>query len=325
MEDLISVIVPIYNVKPYLKQCLESILHQTYPLLEILLIDDGSTDGSGEIADEYALKDKRIKVVHQQNAGLSAARNSGIREATGTYYLFVDSDDYIKEDMVEHLYGIICRNDAQIAVCGYYMVDEEERILADTEEFPEEDLVTEKRYWTIYQNSAYLYCLVVWNKLYHKDIFRRLRFPEGKLCEDVFILHKFLEQDPKITCSSSKKYYYRKRYGSITNQNHCIHRIDSAEALLGRLYYFGRKRMYSEALFAFREAVDSFLIAYEHSADYDRHNKDRLKKLESALKKAAVIFMKKPISMIFRIRILIFITDKRLYILLRKIRKSIEA
>ena len=118
--DLISVIIPIYNVEQYLKECLESVINQTYRNLEIILVDDGSKDKSGKICDEYKNKDERIKVVHKENGGLSDARNAGMKIATGKYIQFIDSDDFIDKDMIETLYNLIIENEADISMCSNY-------------------------------------------------------------------------------------------------------------------------------------------------------------------------------------------------------------
>ena len=121
-EPLISVIVPVYNVEKYIAACVDSILAQTYTNLEILLVDDGSTDSSGALCDEYARRDVRVRVIHQENGGLSDARNTGMQSAQGTYFAFVDSDDFIAGDYIAYLYGMIEKHHAQIAVCGYQKV-----------------------------------------------------------------------------------------------------------------------------------------------------------------------------------------------------------
>ena len=118
-KPLISVIVPVYNVKQYLRRCVDSILKQTYENIEIVLIDDGSTDESGAICDRYAQKDVRVKVIHKENGGLSDARNKGMQEARGEYFAFVDSDDYIAKDYIAYLFELIVENKAQISLCGY--------------------------------------------------------------------------------------------------------------------------------------------------------------------------------------------------------------
>ena len=125
MNELISVIVPVYNVEEYLPKCIESIINQTYKNLEIILVDDGSTDNSGRICDEYAKKDDRIIVFHKENGGLSDARNCGIDAATGDWVQFVDSDDYIHQTMVEKMYSSCKRNQTKLAVCGRVDVNAE--------------------------------------------------------------------------------------------------------------------------------------------------------------------------------------------------------
>ena len=119
MRELVSVIVPVYNVELYLKFCVESIIMQTYENLEIILVDDGSKDGSPHICDAFLNKDKRVRVIHQQNQGLSAARNAGIEVARGKYFTFVDSDDYIRKDMIERLVNLVERKKVDIACCEY--------------------------------------------------------------------------------------------------------------------------------------------------------------------------------------------------------------
>lgn len=125
---MISVIIPVYNVEEYLERCVNSVLKQTYNDLEIILVDDGSTDNSGKICDELKNKDDRIIVIHKENQGLSASRNIGIEKATGEYITFVDSDDYILEDMYETLYKNLIRNDADISMCKYQYVKEQQKI-----------------------------------------------------------------------------------------------------------------------------------------------------------------------------------------------------
>ena len=120
-KDLISVVIPVYNTEKYLKECIDSVINQSYNNLEIILVDDGSTDNSLEICNKYADMDKRIKVIHKNNGGLSDARNVGIENANGKYITFVDSDDFIENDMYELLYNDVCENNAEIAGCDYYL------------------------------------------------------------------------------------------------------------------------------------------------------------------------------------------------------------
>ena len=126
MSDLVSVIIPVYNVGEYLQTCIDSVKRQTYKDLQIILVDDGSTDGSGLICDKAAKEDDRIRVIHRTNGGLSAARNSGIEEANGEYICFIDSDDWVDESFVERLYQLAEKDNADVAACGYYRTDSEE-------------------------------------------------------------------------------------------------------------------------------------------------------------------------------------------------------
>ena len=184
MGEKISVIVPVYNVEQYLERCVESIVNQTYKNLEIILVNDGSTDNSGELCDELAKKDNRIKVVHKENGGLSDARNNGERESTGEYIIFIDSDDYIHHEMLNTLYNQIVEKNADVSICGVMNVysnsetpqcsDINMDFVCDKEGFLKEYLIGEKIPGSI--------C----NKLLKKSIADKLEFPVGKIYEDAF-------------------------------------------------------------------------------------------------------------------------------------------
>ena len=181
---MISIIVPVYNTEPYLPQCLDSILAQTYTDLEILLIDDGSTDRCGEICNQYAARDPRIRVFHTENRGLSAARNLGLDQAKGDYIGFVDSDDWIEPDMYEVLLQKAEETKADIVECGVYL-----EYPGKTEE--------RKRKNQIMSGSKAIYELLngylsdcVWDKIWNSKCFRQIRFPEGRVHEDTAITSK---------------------------------------------------------------------------------------------------------------------------------------
>ena len=212
---LVSIIVPIYKVENYLEKCLESIITQTYKNLQIILIDDGSPDGCGKICDEYAIKDSRIIVIHQKNKGLSAARNAGFEKVKGKYIGFVDSDDYIAEDMYESLVNAIEKYDTDISMCSYYKVDN--NVVAKAE-FPEiKDRIYSK-------NEALKELLLdhkiqnyVWNKLYKKELFTNIKFPDGKEFEDIATIFYVFEKINSIVKISQTKYFYVMRPESIVN------------------------------------------------------------------------------------------------------------
>lgn len=212
MENLISVIVPIYKVEKYLSKCIDSILNQTYRNLEIILINDGSPDRCGLICDEYKEKDSRIKVIHKKNGGLSSARNAGLNICKGDYIAFVDSDDYIESCMYEELLSDIKQNNSQIAIAEVMKVNEGEKIIRKTQS--KEVEVMDK----VEAMSRYLLgeWIAVWDKLYSKELFNEIRFPIGKLNEDEAIMLKLFDKCNVITFNKKVMYYYLNREGSIT-------------------------------------------------------------------------------------------------------------
>lgn len=196
---MISVIVPIYNVEPYLRQCVDSIINQTYPDLEIILVDDGSTDGSGKIADSY--DDPRIKVFHTENRGLSAARNLGIDHAHGEYISFVDADDWIEPDLLLQTVSLI--DDADI-LCHHSIITHSEELS-----------------FTGYNALIALFNGIIptaaWGKLYRRNCFADIRFPEGRICEDTATTYKILLHSSHIICTNVLGYHYRFRSDSLSH------------------------------------------------------------------------------------------------------------
>lgn len=202
MDNLVSIIVPVYNVENYVLKCLESIAKQSYQNIEVIVVDDGSTDNSGKICDDF--KDKRFKIFHKKNAGLSSARNFGIKKATGEILAFVDSDDSIKDDFIEKMFNAL-QDDIDIAVCGY------------NNERPTEETLTGKdatiRLLTKQENLD----LITWNKLYRKRLFldNNIWFPEGKKHEDSLTTYKLLSKSTKVRYISDSLYEYIERNDSI--------------------------------------------------------------------------------------------------------------
>ncbi len=237
MNKLISVIVPVYNVEKYLQKCVDSIINQTYQNLEIILVDDGSTDNSGKICDEYLKKDKRIKVIHKRNGGLSDARNWAIDVAEGEYIEFVDSDDYIEQDMIEFLYNNIEQYNADISICSYYMIDEKECINQSTNElyvYSRLEILQE----VLLDEKIRSYA---WNKLFKKSLFDDIRFPVGKIFEDVITIGKLFEKSEKVVLNDVAKYYYRQREGSILHIQNSKTRLAYIYGALEILKYLKEK------------------------------------------------------------------------------------
>ena len=238
MPELISVIVPIYNVERYLEKCIDSILAQTYPELEIILCDDGSTDGCGAVCNRYAAQDDRIRVIHKPNGGLSDARNAGIEIARGSWYVFIDSDDFITPDTIERMHAAAVSTESQIAVCNMIRIYDD----GETEPFycpvREQTLLAgETRFETLKQPSA---C----NKIFRADLFDGVRFPKGKYYEDTFVYHILAHRAENIVLTGHDGYFYLSRRESILGQPRYTDRyFDFVEAVHTRAAYLLERRV----------------------------------------------------------------------------------
>ena len=221
MTEKITVIVPVYNVENYLEKCLDSLINQTYKNIEIIVINDGSTDNSGEICQEYAQKDNRIVYIEKENGGLSDARNVGLDKMTGSYVTFIDSDDWIEQDYIETLYKKIVEYQADIAVGNYYSYNEDEEtyyfhIYGDSyyEKVYDNISIFENLYESQEMKSFAL--ISAWGKLYKAKLFDYLRFDKGKLGEDGYFNQKMYLSVNKVVYLNKGLYAYRQRSGSIT-------------------------------------------------------------------------------------------------------------
>ena len=215
MQKLVSIVIPVYNVKKYLSRCIDSIISQTYHNLEILLIDDGSTDGSAHICDEYASKDNRIRVVHKKNGGVSSARNTGLELAKGDYIGFVDSDDYIHPNMYQVLVNNIEIENADIAICGFY--DEKspeifvpywnEKIKLNINETEQLEYLLQNKYYTC----------SCWDKLFKKDLLNGLYLEQDiTQYEDLLFVYEAMKKSQKAIFTSEAYYYYCTNQGSAS-------------------------------------------------------------------------------------------------------------
>ena len=211
LQPFISIIVPVYNVEKWLNKCVDSILGQTHENIELILVDDGSPDRCGEICDEYAKKDARVKVIHQENARQGAARNSGLDIAKGDYIGFVDSDDYIAPDMYEEMLSKMEEHNADMAVCGYYSITPYQRVASCTNDGV---LVMDNHEAMKTYYSTQLIHSTVWNKLYKRRLWGDLRFPEKVLREDEYVFYRALANAEKVVHIGEAKYYYIIREGS---------------------------------------------------------------------------------------------------------------
>jgi glycosyltransferase involved in cell wall biosynthesis len=237
----VSVIVPIYNTKAWLPQCVQSILDQDFAEpYEILLIDDGSTDGSAQICDSFAKRDARVRVIHQENQGLSAARNAGMDAAIGRYYAFVDSDDVLCPGYLSQMYRACEVNDAYMAVCAVEDINEDGTPLTP----PRFSMPTQAGVFCGKDllNGFYApngtYYTVAWNKLYRADIWKLLHYPEGRLHEDDFVAHRLFWRCDKVVCLDKRLYCYRLRNGSICRSAMKPSAFDAVDGLADRYRFY---------------------------------------------------------------------------------------
>ena len=238
MKDLISVVVPIYNVERFLPICIESIISQSYKKLQIILVDDGSTDNCGNICNEYASRDERVEVIHKQNGGLSDARNVGIERAKGKYITFVDSDDVIALDMIEYLYELIIENKADMSVCQRKDIDENGKNIYSNKTVLGENYILNGNNMCMYNFlSKKDISVTAWGKLYSSNLFCNIRYPLKKYHEDVFTTYKLVGLCELIVVGAAQKYFYRQRSGSIMAQVFSIKHLDLIEARIEESKY----------------------------------------------------------------------------------------
>lgn len=250
MNDLVhrpfvSMVVPVYNVEPYLVDCVKSILKQDYQNLDILLINDGSTDNSGKLCDKLATQDSRIKVIHKKNGGLSSARNVGIDQLKGEYIVFVDSDDILHPAYVSTLLQLQSKYDCRLLMCDMQKFTDSPDF-AIPEKKQQYDLIHTKECIRRFLRGEWW---SAWAKLYSADLFKHVRFPEGRNNEDYAILTRIFEQTETAIYLHAPLYFYRQRPGSITKSPLNNHSFDEIDNCVDVLEYITLKHpeFYSEA------------------------------------------------------------------------------
>ena len=267
----ISVIVPVYKVEKFLHRCVDSILGQTFRDFELILVDDGSPDSCGEICEAYAARDSRIHVIHQQNGGLSAARNTGIdwvmAESHSHWLAFVDSDDWVHPEFLQQLYRAAEQTLCKISVCGFYRTEGDP--LPEGEDFSIHDSVT----------------AVAWNKLYHRSLFKKLRYPIGKLHEDEFTTYKAIYQAGKIGVTPARLYAYYQNPEGIMRSDWNPRRMHVLEAFEQQIA-FAREQNDGRLLNKISEQY--IYSVYEHLQKAEViYQKELRKKLRTALKQGS--------------------------------------
>lgn len=270
----ISVIVPVYKVEKYLHECVDSILAQTFRDFELILVDDGSPDNCGAICDEYAAKDSRIRVIHQENQGLSGARNSGIDVARGEYITFIDSDDVVSCDYLEVLFSGIVQNKADVSCCKMRAFQDGELPCSTSK--PADETSTQllsgrESVLSIYHGTGQV-SIFAWGKLYRKYLLGNVRFPLRKLHEDQAIVPILLYEANCVASIDATNYYYRNRSDSITHKAFKANRFDNVEAIDSCILFFREHKDEELVTVAkrIRKKVNALLVILAKSEGADK-------------------------------------------------------
>ena len=274
--DLISVIVAVYNAENYLNRAIDSILNQTYKNIEVILVDDGSTDRSSQICEEYAMADNRVRVIHKENGGLCSARNSGIENAKGKYIAFVDNDDAINEKFIEVLHKVCVDYDCDIAQCDFLMTLDDSVFLPPQETM---DVNIYDRHQVMHEfckESNLMKYWVVWNKMYRKELFQNIRYPVGRIHDDMFTTHRLLWESEKVAVINLYLHYYFQRNGSITGVKNSIkERIDVIDALREEMIFFKERGLEDEYAFMLIKLYCTICEVYKNKKEYSGYEEDK--------------------------------------------------
>lgn len=290
----ISIIVPVYNVEKYLSKCIDSILNQTFINFELILVNDGSSDKSPVICEEYKKLDDRIKVIHKSNGGLSSARNIGIKQSKGNFIAFIDSDDYIHPQMFEILYNNMKINDSDLVLCDYKKVYENESDKYknyDVENIKSNNYTNIEALSRLQGNKGITY-VVAWNKLYKRRLFNDLKYKEGKIHEDEFIIHEILYKCNLVSYVSMELYYYLQRSDSITTSKFNISRLDGLDACIERILFY--KHINEKELMYKAEIIyiEKFLEFYYKLENEVENPTKHLRRIKNKFRRRIIGFMK---------------------------------
>lgn len=281
--ELVSIIVPIYNVEKYLERCIQSIVEQTYTNLEIILVNDGSKDNSLYICEKWKKKDSRIIVIDKNNGGLSSARNAGIEIAKGEYLFFVDSDDWLDIHIIQKLYQVIKEYRCEISCCGIEMTFDQ-----TNKNYPRcqnKNILFEK--YTALEEYMFgtTISTVAWNKLYKRALFEDIRYPIGKWHEDEFTTYKLLYKADRVYYLGESMYFYYQREGSIMSHALSLKNLDKVDALFERYMFFQEKGEVRLSELTVAQIIDNIIYYYCLNDKRGSESKEILKKLKMSFRK----------------------------------------
>lgn len=280
-NPLISVIIPVYNVEKYLDYCIKSVMAQDYRYLDIILVDDGSTDLSGKICDDYAARDKRITVIHKKNGGLSSARNVGIALIKGKYLCFIDSDDYIRSDYISKLLSYITADNTDLVCCSYKKVIGDIDYMAKPQK-KTEHLIFDKKIF-VYQMVSRKIPMYAHGKLYDAKLVPYLVFPEGRVFEDVITNWQVINKIQKATFFTEQLYFYRQREESITNAEFNPSRMDQlyfSEQIFSEVNH-NSDLGYAAGTRCFFSAADNYALAKKKNVNEKKYLEQAIIKYRS--------------------------------------------
>lgn len=262
MSELISVVVPIYNVENFLCECIESIINQTYKKLEIILVNDGSTDKSLQICKKYALKDSRIQIVNKNNGGLSSARNAGLKVAKGKYVTFIDSDDYVNIQFIEILYNACVETNCEIAMCSYIQTSGQHNFYESIKKAGNK-ILSYREALTPNNSKWDTNIVVAWGKLYKIELWKDISYPVGKFYEDAATTYKLIYATKNIVYIDNMLYYYRIRNGSIMNRKYSLKEWDCFEITYERYLFYLKNNENELAQYTILHYLGDILYHYD--------------------------------------------------------------
>lgn len=325
MKPIISIIVPIYNVEKYLPRCIESILNQSFKEFELILVNDGSLDNSGEICDIYASKDDRVKVIHKKNGGVSSARNVGVSAANGEYIGFVDPDDYIDKEMYYKLYRLCIDNDSNIAICRFNReINGKLQNIGSTEEIIELNNIEAMN--ELFKGNLYRFSLC--NKLFSNKCFNNVYFPERRIHEDLSTTYKLFANSRKAIYINYCGYIYVRRENSILTSTYSEKRL---QAFIGwdEIIDF-MSRNYSELI---EQVIATFIYWCMDNISYILNQVDDYNDVKKCLNTIRIYTIKyhlyikqnKILSLKYKLKVIIFNLNIYLLILQRKLNRNLSA
>ena len=319
-NNLISIIIPVYNVEKYLNDCIESVVNQTYSNLEIILVDDGSPDNSPKICDDWSLKDSRIKVIHKSNGGLSDARNAGLDICSGEYIAFIDSDDYIDEDYIKLMYDFAKDNSLELVQCGVKLVTEDKGLI-ESIGYDKNCILSYKEHNLAMYDAHPSDNVISCNKLYHKKLFDNCRFPFGILNEDEATVYKCVFDAKQVGVLKNRMYNYVQHQNSIVNSVFNVKKLVITDILKERARFFEEQNEPELAYAAQKHYINLMMATYAKTYYYIDNNKDILHKIKNDFKKELDVFNSKSFKM--KLKCLFFYISPSIFSILMKINKKI--